>query len=113
LKKLIRQTSARFHSALHQSTLQVLNQSNKIKPGFILAQQKKILDNLGGVQHHDSITGTAKNRVSTDYYARAMQANDDTTKMLSEVLKPDLERDFGLRVNRITEGLMTKEVNMS
>lgn len=41
-----------------------------------------------------------------------MQANDDTTKMLLEVMKPQLLRDFGLQVNRIVDGIMIKEVNM-
>ena len=41
-----------------------------------------------------------------------MQANDDTTQMLLEVIKPELLRDFGIDLHRISEGLMTKEVNM-
>jgi hypothetical protein len=41
-----------------------------------------------------------------------VQANDDTTKLLLEVMKPQLLRDFGLQVNRIVDGIMIKEVNM-
>jgi len=70
------------------------------------------LDNLGVVQHHDSITGTATNYVSNDYYAKAVEASQLTTNMLFEVMKPETLKQFGLDLKRISESLMTREVNM-
>ena len=57
LKKILRQTSSRFHSSLTHSAQAILRNSTISEK--LLKLQAKILDNLEVVQHHDAITGTS------------------------------------------------------
>jgi hypothetical protein len=57
-KRLVKFTSTRFHSSLMMSSLEAIKKDSPHML-FVINQQAKILDQLGTIQHHDSITGTS------------------------------------------------------
>lgn len=76
-KKLLKTTSARFHSSLSQSSLQVLKMNNPEYANYVVEQQQLIMERLGTLQHHDAISGTGMRAVSEDYYVKAMETLRD------------------------------------
>lgn len=72
-----------------QSSIETLKKnSNDTKS--ILDQHVSILDKLGVAQHHDSITGTSRARVSEDYYKMVAKAADEITALNLQLLKKDI-----------------------
>lgn len=109
---MLKFTSSRFHSSLRLAALEVLKSSNtKSQADFIVTQQKKVLDQLGVVQHHDSITGTATKRAAEDYFSRVQTALVETENMNVKVIGSQLEQEHGIKINKIDSSLMQRTVN--
>lgn len=87
LKKLLRTTSSRFHSSLAQSSPQVLKANNLEYANYVVEQQQLIMEKLGTLQHHDSITGTGVKAVAEDYYVKGMDSLRDVEEMNSRILQ--------------------------
>jgi hypothetical protein len=106
-KKLLRTTSARFHSSLAQSSLQVLKLNNPEYASYVVEQQQLIMEKLGTLQHHDAISGTGVRAVSEDYYVKATDALRDVESMNSRILQHDFNK-FGLEIKRLDQSIMLR-----
>jgi len=70
-KAYIREGSHNFHASSQLYTLAVLNQSaSQDEVDQVLAAKNEMLDKLGIVSHHDSVTGTGNQHTADDYSAK-------------------------------------------
>ena len=103
-KKLTRQTSQNFHASNKVFGLKVLDETvEDAEVEAYMDSQYRMLDALGIMQHHDAITGTAKQAVA-DYYNYLMEtAMDYSNYYYSHIVgkiatglgvSSDLERDW-------------------
>ena len=58
-----------------------------------------LMDPIGVAQHHDAITGTAKQYVSNDYSYRLQKGLDESRETYKKEIAKVVKRDFGLTVD--------------
>ena len=106
-KRLVKFTSTRFHSSLMMSSLEAIKKDSPHML-FVINQQAKILDQLGTIQLHDSITGTLMKRTSEDYFLRAHKANNDTELLNTKVLSSYLQQYYNISVQKLDSTILSR-----
>jgi hypothetical protein len=54
-------------------------------------------DAMGILQHHDAVTGTAKQAVANDYNRRLYEAMDFSNKQYNQLVQDRLQMETGLQ----------------
>lgn len=99
LKGQIRETSSYTHAANALFTERVLSQdSSKQEVINNLVSKYALLDAMGIAQHHDAVTGTAKEAVSQDYAFLLSRAVDLTQEQYSKVISDKIRDQTGYEV---------------
>jgi hypothetical protein len=85
-KEYIRRASHNFHASMQIYSERLLSANEDARNEYRISEAKAIMmDALGINQHHDAVTGTAKQRVADDYALRlykALEANNQLYNML-------------------------------
>lgn len=61
----------------------------------LMAQKEQLLDTIGIVQHHDAVTGTAKQAVSNDYKLRISNSIASNRPVYGELVSEKLHKMTG------------------
>ena len=92
-KKQVRDASSNFHASSKISAMKVVDQTatdNDISQ--ILDVKQKMLDALGIAQHHDGVSGTAKQHVADDYNFRLYTAMNQNNAVYTNLVEQIVER---------------------
>lgn len=74
-KKYIRDGSVNLHATMKLYASKMVDQStSNATITQLLTQREAMLDTMGVVQHHDGVTGTAKQHVADDYNFRLFKS---------------------------------------
>lgn len=93
-KSQIRGAQANFHASNKLYAMKVLDQATSaVQIEQILDAKHGMLDALGVNQHHDAVTGTAKQRVADDFLRLIYQAQDANDAMYEEEMAK-VTKDF-------------------
>lgn len=99
LKKNIKNLYSTFHSSLRLLSQQVLRRDvNDQQVKEVLDYQRTLMELMGVLIHHDSITGTSANRVIGDFNDRAIAAKKAVNEYNAELLRTKLQVDHGVLV---------------
>jgi hypothetical protein len=64
-----------------------------------LAAKDKLLDELGINQHHDAVSGTAKQNVANDYALRLFKGMKQNNIQYGKVIQDNIEAETGMTTN--------------
>ncbi|CDW74355.1 glycosyl hydrolases family 38 protein [Stylonychia lemnae] len=91
-KKQIKDFSGNFHAFTKLTTMKVLDQSvSNDTVNQILNAKQYMLDQLGINQHHDAVTGTARQHVADDYKQRIYKATQLGNQIQTQILQEQIE----------------------
>jgi hypothetical protein len=86
-KKQVKDASALLTAEMKQFAQTVIKEDVKdSQVEEVLSAKKQMLEALGVYQHHDAITGTAKQYVADDYTFRMQKAVDTSSKLYHQHL---------------------------
>lgn len=99
-KSQIRGAQANFHASNKLYSMKVLDQATSTTQiEQILDAKHGMLDALGINQHHDAVTGTAKQRVANDYLRLIAQATDANDALYEEEMQKITKSFTGVDVD--------------
>ena len=109
-KKVVRDAQANLHASNEIFAKAVI--SKKIEDYDVNANVKEItdakdamLDWLGVYQHHDAISGTAKQHVADNYMMHMQRSIDSSNKIYTKYLQQILEDQTGMSVDGLSQCL--------
>ena len=92
LKRLVKLGSSKLHSSLRLQSKHAISADSKLSQE-VVDEQKRILQDIGVLQHHDAITGTSVPQVSEDFYIKAQKLLTQIEDLNLKVLKKELEKE--------------------
>lgn len=100
-KGYIRRASSNLHSSSILYTQKVLDQAASDKDIFSVLEANYVLrDALGVLQHHDAVTGTAKQAVADDYNRRLYVGMDVNNEQYNKLIQERIKMETGLESNQ-------------
>lgn len=67
----------------------------------MIEAKESMLDSMGVFQHHDAVSGTAKQHVADDYNLRLSNSMDLSNKMYTKVLQKELRKQTGIEASAL------------
>jgi hypothetical protein len=98
-KKQVKVGSALLHAQSRVFARQVIHQ--KTTPGEVssmIQANGQLLDQMGVVQHHDAVTGTAKQYVSNDYSFNLYKAEENSKSIYKKYLQDVVKKQYGIEI---------------
>ena len=95
----VRRGQANLHAANQFFVMKALNQStssDQLKD--IRHASNSMLNSLGVYQHHDGITGTAKDHVANNYYKHLKESMETNNEEYAKILAQIAEDSLGLKL---------------
>ena len=68
-----------------------------------------ILEKIGTLQHHDSITGTGVKSVAEDYYVKAANTFKDVEDLNFQILSQQMAEQ-GLMISKLDQSILTHKI---
>lgn len=95
-KGYVRRASSNLHSSSTLFAQKVLDQSaNATEIADILNANYVLRDQLGVLQHHDAVTGTAKQAVADDYNNRLYRGMEENNAQYNKLIADKVRHEFG------------------
>jgi len=114
LKKNIRDFANTFYASQRLVAQAFIRKDyNKEMVYDIYNYQTAILDKLGVLQHHDSITGTSKRYVAGNFNDKAIVAKREINEMNIRFLREKVNRQFPFKIGKIDSDMGFKETHMN
>lgn len=100
-KGYIRTASSNLHSSSILYSQKVLDQSaTDAEIHSILGANYNLRDALGILQHHDAVTGTAKQKVANDYNRRIYQGMETNNEQYNKLIQDRVKMETGYESNQ-------------
>ena len=98
-KKQVRDGQALLHSASSLYAQKVIAKHTTDEEIKAMMQSREdMLDAMGVYQHHDAVSGTAKQAVAEDYNDRLRISSEETNKVFGHYLADDMHKQTGIKV---------------
>lgn len=100
-KGYIRRASSNLHSSSILYTQKMLDQSASEEDILSIHKANYVLrDALGVLQHHDAVTGTAKQAVANDYNRRLYVGMETNNKQYNKMIQERIQMEAGIQSNQ-------------
>lgn len=101
-KKQVRDGQANLHASMAVLSRTVLRDDTPDETiSNILAGKNQMLDAMGVYQHHDAVSGTAKQHVANNYYWKLWLAQEQNNKQYTAELIDIMNRTIGLAASEL------------
>jgi hypothetical protein len=99
-KEQIRRASSNYHASSQLLAQHVISQEATLEESnSIIDNKNEMMDTIGIVQHHDAISGTAKQYVADDYAMRVARIMDDNAPFYSQAIEKEINLLSGYKTD--------------
>mmetsp|Transcript_7739 Transcript_7739/g.12986 ORF Transcript_7739/g.12986 Transcript_7739/m.12986 type:complete len:313 (+) Transcript_7739:581-1519(+) len=106
-KQQVRDGQAQLHTTNQIYSMVALNQSSSDEDiQAVLAKKDELMDIMGVYQHHDAISGTAKQQVADNYVYHLAKAIEDNFHIYADYLLSEMQRVTGLSSSGLQTAIM-------